>query len=199
MGSGEDNIGGSGSEWTHEEEALLLGWRGRAYASQSAYYARASAFLILNYLVGVPVVIVTTITGTAILANQDTAIAKANVPEAVGVISVVAAVLVSLQTFLRLGEKSAFNAVAGSAYSMIRREIEQVIALPPHLRGAPKEAIETIRKDMNQAGDNSPPIGQARWERYARRFGVKEPPPTPGRARGLLGGRRKPDRRSDGG
>src|SRR6266536_3486790 len=105
-------------EWTHEEIALLSNWSVRAHASQAAYFARASTFLILNYVVGIPVVVVTTVVGTSIFSHQSTS-HQARVPLLVGVVSVAAAVLASLQTFLRLGEKGAFNAVAGYAYSAI--------------------------------------------------------------------------------
>lgn len=164
-----------GQDWTLHERQLLREWRNRAYASQAAYFSKASALLICSYLLGIPVVIVTTVVGTTIFANQDP---STSVPAAAGVLSVIAAVLASLQTFLRLGEKGAFNAVAGNAYSAIRREIEQLLAVTPLDPSNRAQSIEDIRKKMNQAGDTAPPIGQTRWERYARRFRVTEPPPV---------------------
>lgn len=163
------------SAWTAETEQLLQDWRSRVYAAQSAYYMEAERLSRWNYLLGIPVVIVSSLVGTAIFANLEGSPSK-SIRVVAGVVSVLAAILASLQTFLRLGESTTLHGAAGDWYSAIRRDIEELLALPPGLRGDPKVCLDSIRKEMNKAGQKSPELSERLWARIAQRFGVKEPP-----------------------
>jgi hypothetical protein len=156
----------AGSPWTAEQAELLVERRKLSWAAQNAYYERSSILTALNYLIGVPVVIVTALAGSEIVASHVT---DTPVPIWVGFITVSAAVLASLQTFFRFGERAAFSAVAGNRYAKLRRRIEDALAKPPEQ--AEKEYV-AIRKEADEAGEQCPPIGQRRWltwETYARR------------------------------
>jgi hypothetical protein len=66
--------------------------------------------------------------------------------------------------------------VAADWYASIRREIEELQALPRHLRGNVRITLDALRQNMNKAGQNSPQLNEHLWARMARRFGVEEPP-----------------------
>ena len=87
-------------------------------------------------------------------------------------ITVSAAVLASLQTFFRFGERAAFSAVAGNRYGRLRRRIEDCLAAPPE---GMEERLEEIRKLEDDAGDQAPPIGERRWLRWQRFAGLPTP------------------------
>jgi hypothetical protein len=160
--------------WTPKAEKLLDDWRNRAYAAQSAYYAVATRYRRLNYVLGIPVVMLSGLVGTAIFANlQDR---TPNAHWLIGSVSILAAVLSSLQTFLRLADNAAEHGAAAAWYSAIRRDTEQVLALPCESRGGPKGCLDTIRKEMNKAGQKAPPLSERLWSKYAQRFNVNEPP-----------------------
>ena len=53
-----------GGAWTPEVEHLLEDWHKRAYAAQSAHYASADRFRLLNYVVGIPTIAVSSVVGT---------------------------------------------------------------------------------------------------------------------------------------
>jgi hypothetical protein len=160
------------SVWTPEVERLLEDWRNRTYAAQAAHYASADRFRLMNYFVGVPAAILSSIVGTALFTGLE----KGS-PESllIGSVSIGAAILAALQTFLRFAERASQHATAGDWYSAIRRDIEQLLHLSPADRGSPKECLDEIRKEMNRAGQNSPELSGDQWRRQARRFRVKEP------------------------
>ena len=60
-----------GDAWTPRVERLLHDWRKRVYAAQSAHYASADLFRKLNYIVGIPTIIFSTVVGTAIFAGLE--------------------------------------------------------------------------------------------------------------------------------
>ncbi|HEY7282817.1 MAG TPA: SLATT domain-containing protein [Actinomycetota bacterium] len=158
---------------TPAQVALLDRRRKLAWAAQQAYYERSAILGKLNYWIGVPVVMVTAIAGSAIVANNS---GKDPIPIWVGVITVTAAVLASLQTFFRFGERAAFSAVAGNRYAKLRRRIEDCLAFPPE---GLDDRLTEIQKLEDDAGEQSPPLGERRWLRW-QAFAELQRPPTPG-------------------
>lgn len=155
------------------DQVELLQRRSRlAWAAQQAYFERSAILGRLNYWIGVPVVIVTALAGSAIVVNQTRG---RPTPIWVGIITVSAAVLASLQTFFRFGERAAFSAVAGARYGRIRRRIENCLAFPPE---GLAERLAEIQKLEDDAGDQSPPLGERRWMRWQAFAELPTPPTT---------------------
>src|SRR5712691_7065547 len=166
----------TGEGWTPEIDRLLGEWHRRVYAAQSAYYLVAERLRRRHYYLGIPTVILASITGTALF----TEIGQDHVSRAVGLVaatvSLLAAVLAGLQTFMRPGQVAAEHGFAGDWFAAIRREIEQLQALPRETRGTPKECLDSIRKEINKASQKAPELDESLWANSARRFGVTEPP-----------------------
>jgi hypothetical protein len=165
-----------GSDWDSRIAQLLENWHQRVYAAQAAHYAAAGRFRLLNYLVGVPAIIFSSIVGTVIFADL---LKGGNQTLAVASISIAAAVLGGLQTFLRFPERASQHATAADWYSAIRRDIEETLHIPAQSRGNAKECIDGIRKEMNRVAQEAPELTVSLWRREAKRFGVKEPQVTP--------------------
>ncbi|MEP6742077.1 MAG: SLATT domain-containing protein [bacterium] len=159
------------THWTDQVNQLLADWHQRVYAAQSAHYASADLFRKLNYAIGVPAVIFATVVGTAIFAGLEKDSPRAL---AVAIVSILAAVLAGLQTFLRFSERAAQHATAADWYSAIRREIEQILHLPIDCRGKAKDCLDEVRKEMNRAVQDAPELSTRFWQREAKRFGVRE-------------------------
>src|SRR6266498_3380237 len=87
---------GKRRDWNAQVEQLLADWRQRVYAAQAAHYASADRFRLLNYIVGIPSIIFSSVVGTAIFAGLE----KNSTPSRlVASVSILAAVLAGLQTF----------------------------------------------------------------------------------------------------
>src|SRR6266540_1560800 len=82
--------------WTPKMEALLQDWRSRVYAAQSAYYETAEKLHRQNYWLGIPVIIVSSVVGTAVFSDWSK---EGLFKWVVGSVSIAAAILASLQTF----------------------------------------------------------------------------------------------------
>jgi hypothetical protein len=107
----------------------------------------------------------------------------------VGSISILAAVMASLQTFLKFGENASLHGAAADWFAAIRRDIEETLALSPEMRGKPKACLDSIRQEMNKAGQKSPELSEHLWRNKARHFGVEEPPGVLHQAPGARAGR----------
>src|SRR5436853_7920454 len=84
------------SAWTEQVEALLEDWHHRVYAAQSAHYASADLFRTLNYIVGVPAVVLSSVVGTALFVGLEKDTPRTWL---VASIRLLAAMLAALQTF----------------------------------------------------------------------------------------------------
>lgn len=163
---------------------LLRDWRARAITSSEAHYDLASRLAQANIRFGVPVVVLTTFVGTTVFATLGRSV-DVWLRIAVGLISVVAAVLASLQTFLRFGERAEKHRTAAELWAAIRREIDEKLALHPTYlasRGDPQEYLDDLRRRMDEVAQQSPEMGTRGAWRQQRRYAPEptdEPLPGP--------------------
>jgi hypothetical protein len=160
------------TDWNDQVVHLAEDWHRRVYAAQSAHYASAELLRRLHYIIGVPAVVFASIVGTAIFAGLEKDSPRSMV---VASVSILAAILSALQTFLRLSERAAAHATAADWYSAVRRDIEEVLHLPVESRGKVKDFLDRVRKEMNRVAQDAPQLGVSLWKREAKRFNVKEP------------------------
>ena len=142
---------------------------------------------------GPPVIVVSSMVGTAVFADWGK---DGPLKWFVGSVSIVAAILASLQTFLKFGENATLHGSAADWFAAIRRDIDEVLALPSELRGHPKHTLDSIRQEINKASQKSPELSERLWRRTARRFGVVEPPPPMARP-GARDGAARPEERPE--
>ena len=141
---------------------LLDEWHLRITTAQFGHQLQAERTRGWNLLLGIPVVVATTIVGTSAFAAINNSGTNAGWKVAAGVLSIFAAVLAAVQTFLGFGDRSERHRIAATRYASIRRSIELALAR----RDA--QAIDRIRIDMDRIGGPSPQIGQKRWDQAAQ-------------------------------
>ena len=177
-------------EWDDSIEDLYDSWYRRVAAAEHGHRVMADRMRQRHLLLGIPVVILTTLVGTSAFAS----ISKAKgdsitflgvdpdvVLVLVGTISVLAAVLSSLQTFLRYATRAEGHRIAALRYETLRRDMATTLALPREARGAPDRSLDSVRNRMDRYAKESPTIGERTWERLASDFHLSAVPPDPSR------------------
>ena len=162
--------------WTPELEQLLATWHRRMDACQHAYYLEAERYKRWHFWLGIPAVIFSRVVGTAVFATLESQSVGIPARVIVALVSIAAAVLAGLQTFLRLSETAAAHAHAGDWYAAIKRDIEQLRALRRDERGHAKTCTDTLRKEMNKVGQKSPELRESLWIDIAKRYGIDGAP-----------------------
>lgn len=92
-----------------------------------AHSRAATSFERKNIALGLPTVILTAIAGTTVFATIESS-PETWVKVLTGAMSLAAAVLAALQTFLRYAELSERHKAAAQKYGMLRRELEEALA-----------------------------------------------------------------------
>ena len=156
-GESSNPVAKAPAPWNDQATEMLEEWHLRATAAQFGYQTKAQQSRKANLLLGVPVVALTTIVGTSVFValTKDPA---TWVKVLAGTMTILAAVLAAIQTFLAYSQVTENNRVAASRYAMIRRHIELAIVRKD------ANAIDRIRSEMDKAGAASQPIGDSLWE-----------------------------------
>jgi len=165
---------GEGSPWTPRVLTLLREWNDRAGATAETHYAISARLSRLNVRLGIPVVVLTTFVGTSVFATLERHV-DLSWKILIGTVSVLAAVLASLQTFLRFAERAEKHRAAAEEWSSIRREISEMLALHPDYlatRGDPKDYLDRLRRRMDRIAAQSPEMGDRAWSRAEERYGL---------------------------
>jgi hypothetical protein len=147
----------SGTVAWDDAQRLLDEWHLRITTAQFGHQLQAERTRGWNLALGIPVVIATTVVGTSAFAAINNTGSNTEWKVAAGILSIFAAVLAALQTFLGFGDRAERHRIAATRYASIRRSIE--LALVRH----DAKAIDRIRIDMDRIGGPSPQIGRKKW------------------------------------
>jgi len=177
-------------EWNESIEDLYDSWYRRVAAAEHGHRVMADRMRRRHLLLGIPVVILTTLVGTSAFASinkahgdsiQNIGFDPDKVLFLVGTISVLAAVLSSLQTFMRYATRAEGHRIAALRYETLRRDMATTLALPREARGQPDRSLDSVRQRMDRYAKESPTIGERTWEKLAGSFGLSTVPPDPSR------------------
>jgi hypothetical protein len=144
--------------WSDELQGLLEDWHRRVTTAQFGHQRQADRYRALSLVFGIPVVVLTTLVGTSAFAAVTHG-ASRSARIAVGVVSILAAVLASIQTFLGYGQAAERHRIAGARYASLRRSIEEGLG-----RHDPS-LLDRLRTDMDKVGAASPQIGRRIWKK----------------------------------
>ncbi len=132
----------------------------------AAHYQMALRFNRHERLLGIPVIVTTTVVGTAIFATlqQDAAVGW---KIATGLLSVTAATLAALQTFFNYGGEAQRHAEVAVGYARLWRHIDQ-FKLRYQQETATREEcltdLATLVKDMDDLERQAPRITNKIWQ-----------------------------------
>lgn len=156
--------------WSPATARALEDWYLRATAAQYGHQTRSDLTRHYSILLGIPAVILSTIVGTAVFATAANEPVSTPWKAIVGTVSVLAAVLAGIQTFLGFSAVAEKHRVAAFRYANVRRDITLAIT-----RQEPRD-VDKIRREMDKIGAEAPQIGEPQWTRSLNRA-RKEPRP----------------------
>jgi SMODS and SLOG-associating 2TM effector domain family 4 len=143
--------------WSDELQSLLEDWHGRVTTAQFGHQRQADRYRALSLALGIPIVILTTLVGTSAFAAVTRGASK-TARLVVGVVSILAAVLASIQTFLGYGQAAERHRIAATRYASLRRSLEE--GLGRH----DASFMDRWRIEMDKVGAASPQVGRRSWK-----------------------------------
>jgi uncharacterized coiled-coil protein SlyX len=135
-------------------ERLLTDWFRRVRETQRIHYACRNYFDRLHYYLGIPTIVLSGAVGTAVFASLDKQ-TTGNFKILVGMVSLLAAVLAGLQTFLRFTERAEKHHLTGAGYASIRRRLEMLKTFPPKDLEQLEQALTEVKNEMDALAKSS--------------------------------------------
>lgn len=148
------------------KEDVLDDWYNRILYAQFCHSEAARACDRTNCWLGLSVVVLSTVAGTWVFAQVGDS-GDSRWPIAIGLISVAAAVLASIQTFFRFAERAEKHRTAAANYSNLRRQVEEILALQAH--DAPG-SLTALRRNIDHIAEAAPHIPHRIWARRQKAF-----------------------------
>ncbi len=166
--------------WTDEVERLYESWHRRVAAAEAGHRMMADRLRRRYSWLGLPVVVFTTVVGTSAFASlQDHEVGAFWLRFSVGAVSILAAALSSLQTFLGYAQRSEGHRIGAVRYEDLRRDMAETRALPREARDDAQRELDSVRQRMDRYGKESPLIGEKAWAKLAEEFHLSKVPPDP--------------------
>ena len=173
------NTGVSKAVWDDDVEHLLQAWHRRVAAAEAGHRIMAERMRRRYLMLGVPIIVLTTVVGTSVFASLQHATVPTAVRVAVGSISILAAVMSSLQTFLRYGMRSEGHRIGAIRYETLRRDVSELLALPRQSRPDPVRQLDSVRQRLDRYAKESPTIDERLWAKLEHQFHLSRVPPDP--------------------
>lgn len=144
---------------------MLQTWGLKAQNLQHAHIIAARRHQRLHYSLGIPVVVLSSVVGTTVFATLEQQSLGVASRVLVGAISVIAAVLASMQTFLRLGERAELHHSTASRYSTVRRQIDEALNVPTNTLEQLISRVGAIGREMDSINAEEPTLSKSdKWE-----------------------------------
>ena len=160
------------SKWTREQEELLAEWAEKASGYRWLHSRSEKLYRKRNYTFTIPVIILSTLTGTANFAMDSF------VPEeykqiamaSVGGVNIFAGILSTLQNFLRYAELMEGHRGSEVSWSKFNREISVELALNPNMRKPAGDFLNVCRAEYDRLIEQSPTIDDSIIQQYKKTF-----------------------------
>ncbi len=149
--------------WTKQQESLMAEWADKAGCYRWLHDRCEKKYSALNMGITIPVIILSTLTGTANFAldgfiSPDDQDAKKYAQAAIGAVSIFAGILTTLGNFLRYAQGSEAHRVAGIAWGKFQRQIAVELAIAPKDRIDCMDFLKICRAELDRLIEQSPPV-----------------------------------------
>jgi hypothetical protein len=148
------------SSWTDADEELLKEWADHAVCYRWLHEQSHKKYDNIYTKINIPIIIISTITGTASFAQGKIAdeITRDYVAMGIGFFSIFAGILATLLSFFKISEKKERHNSSGKLWDKLHRNIQVEMTKPPSERIPKKNMMEIFKKEYDRLVDDSPII-----------------------------------------
>lgn len=147
------------TEWTVEHEQILIEWGDKAMCYRWLHARSNIMYNVLNAWYTIPVIIISTLTGTANFAQERVPIKYQNMfVMIVGGFNILAGIITTIQQFLKITQLNEAHRVSSIAWDKFYRNIKIEIAKHPDERMPVNQMIKICKEEFDRLMETSPVI-----------------------------------------
>ncbi|MCH1549347.1 MAG: SLATT domain-containing protein [Nitrosopumilus sp.] len=158
--------------WHPQQEKILKAWGEAAACYRYMHYQAYCSYKNLSMKFTIPLIIVSTITGTANFAQETfPPTVQPFVPSAIGGLNLITAIATTIMQFLKINDLMEGHRVASEQYGKISRTIRLELTLPLSERTQNgTNMIENMRAEYDRLIEQSPNVPKKMIDSFEREF-----------------------------
>ena len=146
-------------EWSPEHEQILIEWADKAMCYRWLHSRANAMYATLNAWYTVPVIVISTLTGTANFAQQRVPVEYQSLfIMAAGGFNILAGIITTIQQFLKITQLNEAHRVSTIAWDKFYRNIKIELAKHPSERIDPKHMLKMSKEEFDRLIETSPSI-----------------------------------------
>jgi hypothetical protein len=146
-------------EWTPEHETILIELADKAMCYRWLHSKSNALYSSLNAWYTIPVIVISTLTGTANFAQERVPIAYQNYyVMVVGGFNILAGIITTIQQFLKITQLNEAHRVSSIAWDKFYRNIKIELAKHPSERIDVKQMVKMSKEEFDRLMETSPNI-----------------------------------------
>lgn len=159
------------AEWTLEHERILVEWADKAMCYRWLHSRSNIMYSSLNTWYTIPVIIISTVTGTANFAQERVPLSYQNYfVMVIGAFNILAGIITTIQQFLKITQLNEAHRVASIAWDKFYRNIKIELAKHPDERMNVTQMIKISKEEYDRLMETSPVIPDKIIKKFKMEF-----------------------------
>lgn len=161
--------------WTTDHEDILIEWADKAMCYRWLHSNSNTLYTSKNTWYTIPVIIISTVTGTANFAQERVPIEyQTYFVMLVGALNIVAGIITTIQQFLKITQLNEAHRVASIAWDKFYRNIKIELAKHPDERINVVQMLKMSKEEFDRLIETSPNIPQIIISKFKSQFESSE-------------------------
>ena len=158
-------------DWTIEHEDILIEWADKAMCFRWLHSRAHALYSKLNYNYTIPVIVISTLTGTANFAQDRVPVAyQGYFVMIVGGFNILAGIITTIQQFLKITQLNEAHRVSGIAWDKFYRNIKIELARHPDERIHVNQMLKMCKEEFDRMMETSPNIPDEIINEFKKKF-----------------------------
>ena len=146
-------------DWSSEHELILVEWADKALCYRWLHNKSNIKYSRMNTWFTIPVIIMSTLTGTANFAQEQIDIAyRSYATMAIGAVNLLAGIITTVQQFLKISELNESHRVAAIAWGKFYRNIKIELTKTPLERMEVLHLLKISKEEFDRLMETSPAV-----------------------------------------
>lgn len=158
-------------EWSTEHESILIEWADKAMCYRWLHARSNAKFSYLTKMFTVPVIIISTLTGTANFAQDRVPKEYLNYfVMSIGGLNILAGIISTIQQFLKINELNEAHRISSIAWDKFYRNIKVELAKNRKERLPVNQMLKICKEEFDRLMETSPVIREDIIQRFTKTF-----------------------------
>lgn len=163
----------STEKWESEHDQILVDWADKAMCYRWLHNRENEKYSRKNMWFTIPVIVISTITGTANFAQEHFPEHRSTMSMVIGSFNIVAAIITTVSQFLKIAEVNESHRVATISWDKFYRNVRLTLTRNPRERLPVAHQLKAVKEEFDRMMELSPPISSTVVQEFQATFSHK--------------------------